>query len=116
MTINNFSRDSDSEVRTDESSKYHNVYKMAPALSEDEIDDLLYFGRTGDKEEYETLKNELCKRENLNVAELLIAARDEASGNGILHMAAANGHHGISIHPSSSAHTYIHTYNPKLFY
>jgi hypothetical protein len=68
---------------------------MAPKLSEDEIDDLLYFARTGEKEEFDTLKVELCKRENVSVTELLIAARDEASGNGVLHMAAANGHHGI---------------------
>lgn len=65
---------------------------MAPKLSEDEIDDLLYFARTGDQEEFNTLSNELCKRESVSVVELLIAARDEGSGNGVLHMAAANGH------------------------
>lgn len=67
---------------------------MAPKLSEDEIDDLLYFARTGDKAEFNALKDELCKRENVSEGRLLEAAREEESGNGILHMAAANGHSG----------------------
>lgn len=67
---------------------------MAPKLSEDEIDDLLYFARIGDKTEFNSLKDELCKRENLSDVQLLEAARDEESGNGLLHMAAANGHSG----------------------
>jgi len=70
--------------------------KMAPKLSEDEIDDLLYFSRIGDKAEFNTLKDELCKRESLSEVQLLEAAKDEESGNGILHMAAANGYSGIS--------------------
>jgi hypothetical protein len=65
---------------------------MASTLSEDEIDDLLYFARTGDKEEFDTLRAELCEREKVTEAELLEAARDAESGNGVLHMAAANGH------------------------
>jgi hypothetical protein len=69
---------------------------MALKLSEDEIDDLLYFARTGDAEEFESLKNELCKRGEWDVAELIKVARDEESGNGVLHMAAANGYYGIS--------------------
>lgn len=70
---------------------------MAPKLTEDEIDDLLYYARMGDQEEFETLKNELCKRENASVVELLQSARDEQSGNGLLHMAAANGHHSMFV-------------------
>ncbi len=70
---------------------------MAPKLSEDEIDDLLYFARTGDEEEFNALSSELCKRESVSVVELLLAARDEASGNGVLHMAAANGHSGMPL-------------------
>ncbi|KAH8803200.1 ankyrin repeat-containing domain protein [Xylogone sp. PMI_703] len=71
---------------------------MAPNLSEDEIDDLLYYARTGDLEEFATLRDELCKRENIGpgaLAELLRVAKDENSGNGVLHMAAANGHEGF---------------------
>jgi hypothetical protein len=68
---------------------------MAPNLSEDEIDDLLYFARTGDSEEFNSLREELCKREGITVVGLLEAARDQESGNGVLHMAAGNGHHGM---------------------
>jgi len=68
---------------------------MPPNLSEDEIDDLLYFARTGDDEEFNTLKGQLCKRENIDTVELLEVALDEQSGNGVLHMAAANGYEGM---------------------
>ncbi|KAH6665806.1 ankyrin repeat-containing domain protein [Halenospora varia] len=65
---------------------------MPSTLSEDEIDDLLYFARIGDIDEFNTLKDQLCQREGVAVLQLLQSARDEGSGNGILHMAAANGH------------------------
>ncbi|KAI9647707.1 ankyrin repeat-containing protein [Ciborinia camelliae] len=68
---------------------------MAPKFSEDEIDDLIYFARIGDKDEFETLREELCKREGCSTAELLETARDSESGNGVLHMSAANGHHEL---------------------
>ncbi len=67
---------------------------MAPKLTEDEIDDLLYFARIGDKAEFNALKDELRKRESVSEVQLLEVANDEQSGNGILHMAAANGHSG----------------------
>lgn len=70
---------------------------MAPKFSEDEIDDLIYFARVGEKDEFETLREELCKREGCSTTELLENARDSESGNGVLHMSAANGHHGNSI-------------------
>lgn len=67
---------------------------MAPKFSEDEIDDLAYFARIGDKDEFEILREELCRREGCSTMELLESSRDSESGNGVLHMAAANGHHG----------------------
>ena len=67
---------------------------MPPQLSEDEIDDLLYYARTGDLQEFTTLSDELCKREHTTLTELLLAAKDPYSGNSPLHMAAANGHTG----------------------
>lgn len=77
---------------------------IRPNLSEDEIDDLLYFARTGDTEEFSSLWKELCEREKkavgsegeelLDLGSLLEVARDEESGNGVLHMAAGNGHVG----------------------
>jgi uncharacterized protein len=70
---------------------------MPPQLSEDEIDDLLYYSRTGDLQEFSTLSDELCKREHTNLSGLLIAAKDPNTGNGPLHMAAANGHTGMPI-------------------
>ena len=69
---------------------------MAPNLSEDEIDDLIYFARTGDTEDLNTSKAAICKRENVSVLELLEVVKDEKSGNGVMHMAAANGHHSKS--------------------
>jgi hypothetical protein len=65
---------------------------MPPNLSEDETDDLIYFARTGDSDELNTLKAAICQRENSSVLELLEVVKDEKSGNGVLHMAAANGH------------------------
>lgn len=41
------------------------------------------------------MSDELCKREKVTEVELLEAARDEESGNGVLHMAAANGHSAL---------------------
>jgi hypothetical protein len=68
--------------------------KMPPQLSEDEIDDVLYYARTGDLQELTTLSDKLCKREHTTLTELLLGANDPYSGNGPLHMAAANGHTG----------------------
>lgn len=65
---------------------------MSSKFSEDEIDDLLYFARIGENVEFNTLKDKLCQREGVTILQLLQSARDESSGNGILHMAAANGH------------------------
>ncbi|RKF54765.1 Ankyrin repeat-containing protein YAR1 [Erysiphe neolycopersici] len=62
------------------------------SLSEEEIDDLLYFARIGDYDEFESLREELCGREKIQSIELLQAVKDENSGNEVLHMAAANGH------------------------
>lgn len=67
---------------------------MAPNLSEDETDDLLYLARVGEKEEFIALTNELGNREKCTIVNLLEVVRDETSGNGVLHMAAANGHDG----------------------
>jgi hypothetical protein len=63
------------------------------SLTQDQIDDLLYYARVGDSTEFNTLKTALCK-EGCSIVELLEAAVDEESGNGVLHMCAANGHAG----------------------
>ncbi|KAK1757143.1 ankyrin repeat-containing protein YAR1 [Echria macrotheca] len=64
---------------------------MAPNLSEDEADDLIYLARTGDQEELTTSLTSLASRENVSPAEILISAKDEGKST-CLHMAAANGH------------------------
>lgn len=64
---------------------------MAPKLSEEEIDDLIYLSRAGEDGELTQLLKELSEREQTGVADVLEAAQDE-SGATCLHMAAANGH------------------------
>ncbi|KAI1808238.1 ankyrin [Daldinia bambusicola] len=64
---------------------------MAPKLSEDEIDDLIYLARTGDDAELTGMVQELADREGATRAEIIAAARDDGKAT-CLHMAAANGH------------------------
>ncbi|KAI4859101.1 ankyrin [Hypoxylon rubiginosum] len=64
---------------------------MAPNLSEDEIDDLIYLARTSDDAELTGMLQELVTRDNATPAEILAAARDDGKAT-CLHMAAANGH------------------------
>lgn len=80
----------------------NNTATMPPQLSGDDIDDLLYFARIGDQQEYDNLTAELCKREHTTAISLLHAARDPFSSNGPMHMVAANGHTGIELSTSHS--------------
>lgn len=66
---------------------------MAPKLSEDEIDDLVYLARTGDDSELTEMLSTLAERENAAPAEILLAAKDEGKST-TLHMATGNGHVG----------------------
>jgi hypothetical protein len=66
---------------------------MAPQISDDEIDDLLYFARTGDKDELTTLVSSLAEREKASHASILATAKDEGKST-CLHMATGNGHLG----------------------
>ncbi|KAK4137713.1 ankyrin [Trichocladium antarcticum] len=68
---------------------------MAPQISDDEIDDLLYFARTGDKDELTTLISSLAEREKVPPAGILAGAKDEGKST-CLHMATGNGHLGES--------------------
>lgn len=63
---------------------------MAPNLSGEEIDDLIYLARVGEDAELTQMLKELAGRENVTVAEVLEAARDDGQAT-CLHMAAANG-------------------------
>ncbi|VUC34046.1 unnamed protein product [Clonostachys rosea] len=65
---------------------------MAPQLSEDEIDDLIYFARTGETGDLFEIVASLAEREKASSAEILIAAKDESNKSTTLHMATGNGH------------------------
>jgi hypothetical protein len=67
-------------------------------LSEDEVDDLLYFARVGETSDFEEAVQNIRTRENCALEALLETTKDEHSGNGILHMIAANGHAGMYFH------------------
>lgn len=66
---------------------------MAPKLSEDEIDDLVFFARTGEDADLTELLLSLAERESQTAAEILIAAKDDGKST-TLHMATGNGHLG----------------------
>ena len=70
------------------------------SLTEDEIDDLLYFARTGELQDLQTSLSVLAKTSNVHEREILTAAVDPNSGNGLLHMASANGHNGTPTNPN----------------
>ena len=72
---------------------------MAPQLLEDEIDDLIYFARVGDKEELLSVLGAVGERTApASPAEILAAAVDQGNKSTCLHMAAANGHTGEFFH------------------
>ncbi|KZF20256.1 ankyrin [Xylona heveae TC161] len=65
---------------------------MSFTLTEDEIDDLLYFARAGEADDLVSTLKELATAKGLSSpGPILSQARDEHSGNSVLHMAAANG-------------------------
>lgn len=71
-------------------------------LSEESTDDILYFARAGETDDLvSTLKSIVADPATpfSSEAEVLLTARDEYSGNNAVHMAAGNGHFGISISP-----------------
>ena len=66
---------------------------MAPQLTEDEIDDLIYFARVGENVELTETITALADREKVSPAEVLVAAKDEGKST-TLHMASGNGNIG----------------------
>lgn len=70
---------------------------MSPKLSEDEIDDLIYFSRAGEEDELAKLLSSLAQREKVSEAEILMAAKDEGQSS-CLHMATGNGNLGMYGH------------------
>jgi hypothetical protein len=64
------------------------------SLSEEQIDDLLYFARAGEIEDFTQTLSEFKAATSASEADILLAARDEFSRNNVLHMTAGNGHLG----------------------
>ncbi|KAI3392716.1 hypothetical protein diail_5273 [Diaporthe ilicicola] len=64
---------------------------MAPRLSEDDIDDVIYFARAGEVADLNESLSTLSTREGVSPAEIIIAAKDEGKST-CLHMATGNGH------------------------
>ncbi|KAF2753932.1 ankyrin [Pseudovirgaria hyperparasitica] len=68
------------------------VAATQPALTEDDIDDILYLARTNDAAELSTTLAALAKTHATSIASVVSAAVDPDSKNTPLHYAAANGH------------------------
>lgn len=66
---------------------------MAPKLSEEDIDDVLYFSRVGENDDLSECLTALAERENVSQAEILLEAKNEGKSTA-LHMATGNGHLG----------------------
>ncbi|KGQ05529.1 Ankyrin repeat-containing protein YAR1 [Beauveria bassiana D1-5] len=64
---------------------------MAPQLTEDEIDDLIYFARTGEDVDLMESVTALAEREKVAPAVILMATKDEGKST-VLHMATGNDH------------------------
>lgn len=67
---------------------------MAPHLTEDEIEDLVYLAHTGENEDLDSSLAALADREKVCPAEILLVAKDEGRSS-TLHMASGNGHLGM---------------------
>ncbi|PHH80675.1 hypothetical protein CDD80_355 [Ophiocordyceps camponoti-rufipedis] len=85
---------------TPETSNDSAIETMAPKLSEDEIDDIIYFSRTGETTTLLETLSTLSSREKTSPTQILNATRDESSSTP-LHMSSANGHLGTFPPPSS---------------
>lgn len=80
---------------------------MAPKLSEDEIDDLIYFARAGEVADLNESLAALSSREGVSPAEIIIAARDGGKST-CLHMATGNGNLGRFMHIQHPPPSHIH--------
>lgn len=62
-----------------------------PALTADEIDDLLYFTRVNEIDDLKQTITELSQKYQCGSKEVVEAGIDPESGNSVLHYCAANG-------------------------
>lgn len=72
------------------------VQSSAPysLLSEDQVDDLIYFARNGQVEEFQASLITIAELSGSSPLNTIAVAFDPESGNSPLHMASANGHIG----------------------
>ena len=63
-------------------------------LTTDQVDDLLYLARLGETSDLKAAVDLFAKSLSTTPGTILTTAVDKDSGNGLLHMAAANGHEG----------------------
>ena len=90
----------------DDSSK---LDEAIPRLSDDEIDDILYFARTGCLSDLTELLSSLTKTHEKSLDRISLAAIEVDNGNGPLHMACANGHTGTYYpHPKSLLDNFLY--------
>ena len=66
-------------------------------LTEDQVDDLLYLARTGETTDLQATLDVLVIPLATTPSIIVNEAIDSFSGNGLLHMASANGHAGRAI-------------------
>ena len=64
-------------------------------INTDDIDDLLYLARLGETTDLKAAIDLIAKTLSATPHTILTAAVDKESGNGLLHMASANGHVGL---------------------
>ena len=65
------------------------------SMTEEQIDDILFYARTGQTEEFQTSIKEFSQATNSTPAEIIAASMEEESQNTSLHMAAANSQLGM---------------------
>ncbi|KAJ9639930.1 ankyrin repeat-containing protein [Coniosporium apollinis] len=73
----------------------HEPASLAPTLTDDETDDILYLSRANEATELSAFLTELSTRYSCAQSAILAAAVDPESKNNILHYTGANGHNDI---------------------
>ena len=64
---------------------------VLPTISADEIDDLLYLARTNDIHDLKAGIDAIARAQRTSSENVILATIDPENGNGLLHMASANG-------------------------
>ncbi|KAL8858545.1 MAG: hypothetical protein Q9178_004839 [Gyalolechia marmorata] len=85
---------------------------ILPTISADEIDDLLYFARTNDIHDLKAGIEAIAQVNRTSSDNTILATLDPETGNGLLHMASANGCSDVLKHllpPSPSVPSPLNT-------